>query len=309
MKEIKVRFISFWPNFSPHDFFLPFLLKSNPHVNIRLAKFWESHDLEIVSVFPKYLRFKLWVLSGSLYLRYRIKDWLFILFMNLTDRRKKVTKIWFTGENERPPISNFDLFLSFDKTSSLSRNIYFPLWFLFFPGIVNNSINPESQIYGKEYDLNYFSELRVSRTSKRSKFACILTSHAEPVRMRAMEALSTLGSIDQFGSLNSNFVENAEEVLRQYRFVICFENDVYPGYVTEKLFNAWYCETIPIWNGILSGNYVNEEAIINLQKFENLDYLVRHVSHLESHPGLIDEMVSKPLLLKKPSFSLNLFDL
>lgn len=44
-------------------------------------------------------------------------------------------------------------------------------------------------------------------------------------------------------------VPSKHAVLRQYRFAICYENAVFPGYVTEKIFDALFAGCIPIYLG------------------------------------------------------------
>jgi hypothetical protein len=44
-------------------------------------------------------------------------------------------------------------------------------------------------------------------------------------------------------------VPSKRAVLRQYKFAICYENAVFPGYITEKIFDALFAGCIPIYLG------------------------------------------------------------
>ena len=50
--------------------------------------------------------------------------------------------------------------------------------------------------------------------------------------------------------------ENKQETLREYNFVIAFENSDYPGYITEKIIEAFKAGAVPLyWGG---GAYLRE---------------------------------------------------
>ena len=44
-------------------------------------------------------------------------------------------------------------------------------------------------------------------------------------------------------------VPGKHAVLRQYKFAICYENAVFPGYLTEKIFDALFAGCIPVYLG------------------------------------------------------------
>lgn len=76
---------------------------------------------------------------------------------------------------------------------------------------------------------------------------------------------------------NSNY-----KYLQDYRFIIAMENKEYPGYLTEKIVNAFAAGAIPIYYGDRETveKYFNKEAYINVSDFENLESCVDYVSKL-----------------------------
>lgn len=57
------------------------------------------------------------------------------------------------------------------------------------------------------------------------------------------------------------------DFLSQYKFMICFENDCQDYYFTEKLINAYYSGTIPVFWGFSNiEKYLNLDAIVYLKK-------------------------------------------
>jgi hypothetical protein len=56
------------------------------------------------------------------------------------------------------------------------------------------------------------------------------------------------------------------QFIRQYKFMICFENTSQPFYFTEKLINAYHAGTIPIYWGCPNvSDYVNMDALLYLK--------------------------------------------
>ncbi len=73
-------------------------------------------------------------------------------------------------------------------------------------------------------------------------------------------------------------LENKLETISQYKFIYCNENFSHPGYVTEKIFDAMWAGSVPVYSGppdiedfIPSGCYVNVEA------FQSVALLVQYL--------------------------------
>ncbi|MDO8574416.1 MAG: glycosyltransferase family 10 [bacterium] len=81
------------------------------------------------------------------------------------------------------------------------------------------------------------------------------------------------------------YVSDKLETLKQYRFSICFENAVFPGFITEKIIDSIYAGCIPVYYGAPDiADYIPENTFINFRKFENypaLDHYLRSMSESE----------------------------
>jgi hypothetical protein len=95
------------------------------------------------------------------------------------------------------------------------------------------------------------------------KGICVVISNPEPIRMAFIDELRKNFEVDVYGAFGLPIRDKAE-VLRNYKINVCFENDEYPGYVTEKPFEAWLNECIPVWRGLDAAGYLNQESIINV---------------------------------------------
>lgn len=70
--------------------------------------------------------------------------------------------------------------------------------------------------------------------------------------------------------------------LAQYRFAICFENMVLPGWVTEKIFDCLYVGTIPVYLGAPDiDRYVPADCFIDMRRFAGYEDLEGFLSSLE----------------------------
>jgi hypothetical protein len=74
-------------------------------------------------------------------------------------------------------------------------------------------------------------------------------------------------------------VDDKIGLLKRYRFNLCFENVRYPGYVTEKIFDAMIANTIPVYLGAPDiTDFVPREAFIDVSRFANFEELHRFMS-------------------------------
>lgn len=203
--------------------------------------------------------------------------------------------LWFTGENIRPPAEDWDLMLSFDLDPMNGRNLYFPLWW----ESIGATGTATFGFAGTSLPLQAWLERRAPEAPRR-RFACAFIGNPTPTRFRAIAALGALGQVDVFGRAVGRPVGNQDEVSKEYRYRICFENDLYPGYVTEKAFDAWRCGNIPLWWGLDPAGYINKEAMLNLATLGGTQELVDRVSTLEQDESRRDDMATAPILEKPP---------
>ena len=75
--------------------------------------------------------------------------------------------------------------------------------------------------------------------------------------------------------------------MRGFKFSICFENCNFPGYVTEKIFDAFLAGCIPVYYGAPDiKDFVPEGAFIDYTKFtgmEELDRFLQGLSEAEAN--------------------------
>jgi hypothetical protein len=90
------------------------------------------------------------------------------------------------------------------------------------------------------------------RPFRHRKF-CIITTIQHPQLQEWLKRIGPCDHIGQFRSqIKSKSCYHSQELidlLSQYKFVFCAENASHPGYMTEKVFNAFYARSVPIYLG------------------------------------------------------------
>jgi len=77
-------------------------------------------------------------------------------------------------------------------------------------------------------------------------------------------------------------VEEKLPVLSQYKFTFCLENSVFPGYVTEKIFDAMFAGSVPVYLGAPDVlNFIPKNCFIDLRDFKSLKELDVFLSSLD----------------------------
>lgn len=203
--------------------------------------------------------------------------------------------LWFTGENLRPPAGSWDGYFSFDMDTLGGRNAYVPLWW-YSAGLFGSASSLfMSGMPGWELMLQARDP-----GSLRRKFACAFINNPEPMRLHAIQILDEVGPVDVFGSAVGRPVPDKNAVAKDYRFVLCFENDIYPGYVTEKPFEAWSTGAVPLWRGSDPAGYLNPAAILNAANAKSLDEFAEMVALVDADPGIWQRVASQPIISRGP---------
>lgn len=272
-----VQFANFWPGFDARDNFITQVLDGSS-----LQK-----GIRVNSVFVSFRE----------HLRRRFMKAIHVAKFPKKEATSSVRNIWFTGENIRPPVAeHFDAFISFDQDTYGGKNTYFPLFYIDLLLETKESIqrrgvslfNPEKLITERE---PYPQE---------KKFVCAFLSNPEPTRLRALEELSKFGEVDVFGPYAGRPVKNKYEFAKNYKFCLGFENDLFPGYLTEKLLDSYICGTVPLyWGDLGRESHINRNSYINAADFASIEEFASYVGHLASSD--YEQIFSEPLLKSLPS--------
>ena len=298
MKDYQVRFVNFWSSFDKADnIFLDLLEDQGLSVSVSSDRS-QNVDLEIVSVFPT-RKETLAKKAGQILVGKNLP------FSSIEIERSyrkpfnanATRRIWYTGENVRPPLDQeFDGFLSFDQGYSSEGNAYFPLWMHDLGWFAKPRFNKR---LGKWCHVEDLTKGRGRPKNSKNGF-CAFVGNPDPIRLHAIEKLSQRFPAGLFGSFFGNPVKNKVAVASQYKFMVCFENDLYPGYVSEKIVEAYLADTIPLyWGdfGAVDANVFNMDSLLNLADFKSVEEFMNRAQEIDLE---WEKIYSEPLLAKKP---------
>ena len=295
---MKIRFIWFWQSFDENDNFFTQLLQASG-VEVEIVRNKDEYcDLEIVSVYGPVKR-KIHEKIHSLRKRLPVG------FADTTvsypleyepDSKNFERRVWYTSENVRPPyLGRFDGFLSYDQDDYFGKNVYLPLWYMH-AGFFKRGRDPRSGASPRIDELTKPRDLN----NVKEKFACAFVGNAQPTRMHAIQALKKFSQVDLFGPAFGNKVTDKMSISHEYKYMLCFENDLFPGYVTEKLIDAYLCGTIPIYWGDLGFDLdIERESFYNLTSTKKMSVALNNLLSIEDkeYKGLYE----KPFLKSIPN--------
>jgi hypothetical protein len=136
--------------------------------------------------------------------------------------------------------------------------------------------------------------------ASKTKFCNFLYSNKVAYREAFFSQLSAYKQVDAPGRSMNNMppIDNLysgnkwdvkRRFLSNYKFTIAFENDIYPGYQTEKLYDAMLSDSIPVYCGDPNiGEVFNTKAVINFTDYvDNGNTIIKWLEKI-SHKDFID---------------------
>ena len=157
------------------------------------------------------------------------------------------------------------------------------------------------------------TERNMRRQVPKTRFCSVVRVHGDgPERNRLFELLSAYKRIDSAGPWNNNMPDGWKvpgihngELLREFysagKFVLACENTQCPGYITEKIMNAFRSGSVPIYWGTADIDEVfNPDAYINMNKFPNMEAVVEHIKMLDNNAAAYHKMLMAPLWASTP---------
>ena len=270
---MKISFLDFWGDFDFNNNFLTIALKQI-YTDLQVVN-PENSDIIICSVF------------GTHHHNF-IKN-------------KKI--IFYTGENIRPNYKTYHKSISFDFDTYNNKNLRIPLWYFYIDWFNVNSYGNPSYLIPVDY---LYNENEFTLKEK-NKFCCTIFSAPHQDRLLMINKLNEYKFIDCYGKIFQNKIPDGEkikmDIISNYKFSICFENSIYPGYYTEKLLHAKIAGTIPIYKSHETMNLdFNPNSCINVNNL-SLDEVVNNIIEIDNNDFLYKKWIQQPLFENKIEIS------
>ena len=281
----------------PHDYDKSLVLKIFRHRLNRNVIYTRDHnaDLVIVGPFERRPRFlekinkKLTtILGGKL-------------------RGRGIPKLYHSSEYRLVDYSQFDFVIS--SNSDVLHDNYFrhPYWMEAMEWSHEGVPKQENARFGEPINLEQLCRPLGSQFRLRSRRAALFSSHLFYPRLELKVLVENFLPVDCFGaafsglaSANNSPHDSKSMVLKNYAFNLCPENSISPGYITEKVPEAFAAGCLPItWADKSIFDDFNSAAFINL-------YTDSTTSPSKALEVLLDddslnEFAQQPLLFKPVS--------
>lgn len=216
--------------------------------------------------------------------------------------------LFHTAENVRSNYISSDYSISFDFSTS-KKNFRLPYWMEMIDwsdyGIFGNA----NIRFGRLLTIKELTSPLGKSFIDRERRAVMFASHMNEPRITLFNSLKSIMPIDGMGPFFSKTIDNHNssgffkmDVLKNYRFNLCPENSIYPGYYTEKIPEAFAAGCLPItWSD------QNIIADFNIKSFINMaDFAYENFStalQLIVNESCLEAFSEEPLLLKVPDIS------
>lgn len=290
----KVRYENFWIGFEQNNNFLTRLFRHG-------EKEQDLMDINLTcrSVFPR--KEALWL---KIYIK--AKHYIKLKFgLNLQKpgasqfglKNSQDRILWYTGENVRPPV-DVSMSLSFDFEDYSGKNLYYPL---IYDTFIQSILGDVDEIFGARIDIGPLVNGRILQEGFRKDF-CTFINNATPMREYAVNAIKEEFNLDLFGSISGNYLKRKVDISSKYKYILCFENDSYPGYVTEKLLHAYALDAVPVyWGDLGREENINRKAFINVSDFRNLNEVVMALKSMSLND--YKQIYEQPLFRNIPNYN------
>lgn len=201
-------------------------------------------------------------------------------------------RIFYTGENIRPDFLACDFAFTFDY-SKKKHHFRLPLYSLYIDH--HNMLDKLKTITSREEARRIWK--------KKTKFCCMVVSNPNcKERLDFFENLSKIKHVDSGGSVFNNVggrVPNKSEFIRDYKFVISFENIAQDGYTTEKIMEPIFDDCIPIyWGNKSISKDFNSKRFIDYNTFDSEDSLINRLLEIDQNDEVAIDMLMEQTFSK-----------
>lgn len=216
------------------------------------------------------------------------------------------------------------IFLGFESQCNETTYTQLPncLFISNYASIINNINSIYMNLYCLYHGFDIYQQLTVPRQlSQPKKGFClsIISNTEQSIRMQFILKLSQYKKVDNYGRLLKNrrdaLIEHTTwydprliERIKNYKFMICFENKTIPGYHTEKIVMGLLGETIPIyWGDPNINTYFNKDAIVNVNHL-GFDSAIHRIIELDQDEAkYLSTLREKPIIEHLEEYDENRF--
>lgn len=193
-------------------------------------------------------------------------------------------------------LNHTDLSMGFGQVQH-ARYLRFPYWIL-------TTFSPEDDAAAIKERIKQINENRYEKSGE-----CVLINKHDPAGTRELvyNGVKDILDVKLAGQWRNNtrelwddFGNDKEAYLRTFKFNICAENNNTKDYVTEKIFDAFISDCIPLYYGALNDpepGLINRDAVIFWNKEGKNTENREKILELKNNESFYQEFMSRPKLL------------
>lgn len=251
-------------------------------IKIKFTDFWEGFEIEKFYLY-KVLKEKYEVTISDK------PDYLIFSCYGNEHLKYNCIKIYYTGENLTPDFNLCDYAIGFDYLTYEDRYIRYPLYLMYetyldtFKKIINRKLN---------------------KVKYNKKFCNMVVSNKNfDLRNDFYKELSKYKKIDSGGKYLNNIgyrVKDKLQFQKKYKFSLAFENSSKNGYLTEKIFDAFAADTIPIYYGDPTvTELINPNTFILVKSKEDFKKAIKLIEKIDQNDKLYEKYFKEDIIINK----------
>lgn len=253
-------------------------------IKLGFSDFWGGFDPTTDPIFGEFFR-------NNFNIEYNNTDPDFLIFSVDGDRHKSFNckKILFTPENffcHNYPALDFELgIVNLYKYADYSITSF----------DIENENNFRMPCYVRRYGFDIVNIIKDRTIPKKSKKVLFIQRNCKPFRDNFAVRLQKYISVDCVGSCAKNInihVDDKLSFMKDYKFIVSFENSSYKNYNTEKILDGFITKTLPLyWGDPNIKSDFNEDSFIYYNDYEDEDLFIERILELDSYEDTYYKML------------------
>lgn len=199
-------------------------------------------------------------------------------------------KIFYTGENLCPDFNLCDYAIAFEDVSFGDRYLQ-----------LSNAYMSKNREH-----IHILAESKHMRALPPKTDFCSFVppnNKGSNLRYQLFEELSRYKQVSSGGRWMNNVGGPVPDKIKfesKHKFSICFENTSHKGYTTEKIYEAFAAQTIPIyWGDPDITKTFNPRSFINVFNYGSLEKVIERVIEIDTNDDLYHSIMLEPMLINQ----------
>ncbi len=194
-------------------------------------------------------------------------------------------RIFYTEENVRPDFNFCDYAIGFDRMQFGNRYIRKKIY------TSSPCLEPGKRYFDRKFCNFIYSNFNDGDNTKNRIVFYNMLSKYKHIDAPGKVCNNMQNAISPRAG---NFSQGKLDFISDYKFTIAFENCIYPGYVTEKLFHPFQANSVPIYLGDPDITLdFNEKSFVNVNAFPNFEACIEYIKYLDNNEKAYMEVLSE----------------